>query len=267
MDVAAVPGRRKLRHDACLGLSNWLFDHGIAAQRHRAGVDGDELSDAAIRGQQRPAARVDTCRVTRRPRGITNDCRRRCRQNSVAQIAQEARSISRSNEYMPAMMRIDRFDRDRSGQAGVDKFSAFTGLGKDFIERDTISASILANSTRNCCAIRTPHNRPSGQPHSRASTATQPVTRPDGDPSGLNAIRPPYTAAFNSYVRANSAISPTSNITFSAAASRAPGTGTTSTNRLRRHEHADEGRDGQKSVHEDLYRLRILRHGDAVLCR
>jgi carboxypeptidase C (cathepsin A) len=115
---------------------------------------------------------------------------------SVEQVAQEARSFA-ANEYMPAMLRIDNLtSAERATLA--EKFSSMTGLSRDFVERNNFrvelgefNKELLRSDRRSTGRL---DSRFKGIDRDAASTG------PDMDPS-MSAIRAPYTAAFNSYVR------------------------------------------------------------------
>lgn len=115
---------------------------------------------------------------------------------SVSQIAQEARQFA-ANEYMPAMLRIDSLSAaERSSLAA--KFSSLTGVSADFLERnnfrvelDEFNKELLRSERRTAGRL---DSRFKGIDRDAAGDAT------DMDPS-MSAIRTPYTAAFNSYVR------------------------------------------------------------------
>lgn len=115
---------------------------------------------------------------------------------SVEQIAQEARQFAAS-EYMPAMLRIDNLSAtERASLAG--KYSALTGLSADFIERNNFRVEL---NEFNKELLRT-DRRTTGRLDSRFKGIDRDAAGdgPDMDPS-MSAIRTPYTAAFNSYVR------------------------------------------------------------------
>ncbi|MEO7674146.1 MAG: peptidase S10 [Pyrinomonadaceae bacterium] len=115
---------------------------------------------------------------------------------SVEQVAQEARNFS-ANEYMPAMLRIDSLtSAERSALAA--KFSSFTGLSADFIERNNFRVELGEFNKELLRSDR----RSTGRLDSRFKGIDRDAASdgPDMDPS-MSAIRTPYTAAFNSYVR------------------------------------------------------------------
>jgi len=80
----------------------------------------------------------------------------------------------------------------------LDKFSALTGLSKDFIERNNFRIELGKFNKELLRAER----RTTGRLDSRFKGIDRDAggDAPDSDPS-INAIRPPYTAAFNDYVR------------------------------------------------------------------
>ncbi len=115
---------------------------------------------------------------------------------TVEQIAQEARQFA-ANEYTPAMMRIDSLtEKERDSLA--TKYSSLTGLSKDFVERNDFRIDL---GEFNKELFRT-ERRTTGRLDSRFKGIDRDAAGdgPDSDPS-MNAIRPPYTAAFNQYVR------------------------------------------------------------------
>jgi carboxypeptidase C (cathepsin A) len=98
---------------------------------------------------------------------------------------------------MPALLKIDRLT-SAERQNLLDKFSFYTGLSKNFIEQnnfrvelDEFNKELLRNQRRT-----------TGRLDSRFTGIDRDAARdnPDFDPS-MTAIRPPYTAAFNEYVR------------------------------------------------------------------
>ena len=115
---------------------------------------------------------------------------------SVEQITQEARQFA-ANEYLPAMLRIDNLtSNERSALA--EKFAAYTGLSRDFVER----ANFRVDLSKFQKELLRSERRTAGRLDSRFKGVDRDAAgvSPDSDPS-MNAIRPPYTAAFNAYVR------------------------------------------------------------------
>lgn len=94
-------------------------------------------------------------------------------------------------------MRIDSLtEKERDSLA--TKYSSLTGLSKDFVERNDFRIDL---GEFNKELLRT-ERRTTGRLDSRFKGIDRDAAGdgPDSDPS-MNAIRPPYTAAFNQYVR------------------------------------------------------------------
>lgn len=177
------------------GLSNWLFDHGIA-------LNGIALISTVMNFQTlRFADNNDLPLVLMLPSYATTAWYHKklsptMQGKSVGQVAKEAQDFA-MNEYMPAMMRIDHLTAIEH-QSLIDKFSGFTGLSKDFVERNNFRVEL---GEFNKELLRS-ERRTTGRLDSRFKGIDRDAANdsPDGDPS-INAIRPPYTAAFNDYVR------------------------------------------------------------------
>ena len=177
------------------GLSNYLFEKGI-------GLNGILLISTVLNFQTiRFADNNDMPLVLILPSyAATAWYHKRLLPNlqakTIEQVAQEARSFA-ANEFMPAMLRIDSLSAaERTGLA--DKFSSLTGLSRDFVERnnfrvelDEFNKELLRNERRSTGRL---DSRFKGIDRDAAGDG------PDMDPS-MSAIRTPYTAAFNSYVR------------------------------------------------------------------
>ncbi len=177
------------------GLSNWLFEHGIA-------LNGVALISTVLNFQTiRFADNNDMPLVLILPSyAATAWYHKRLapamQAKSIQQIAQEARLFA-ANEFMPAMLRIDSLSASER-DALADKFAAMTGLSKDFVVRNNFRVDL---GEFNKELLRT-ERRSTGRLDSRFKGIDRDAAGdgPDSDPS-MNAIRPPYTAAFNSYVR------------------------------------------------------------------
>jgi len=114
----------------------------------------------------------------------------------VEQIAEEARKFA-ADEYMPAMLRIDSLSAaERSALAA--KYSSLTGLSTEFIEKNNFRIELDEFNKELLRGDR----RTTGRLDSRFKGIDRDAAgeSPDMDPS-MSAIRPPYTAAFNYYVR------------------------------------------------------------------
>ena len=177
------------------GLSNWLFDHGIA-------LNGISLISTVMNFQTiRFANNNDMPLVLILPSFATTAWYHKrlppaMQSKTVEKVAEEARQFA-ANEYMPAMLRIDQLT-EKERHALADKFSSLTGLSRDFIERNNFRVELEKFNKE---LLRT-ERRTTGRLDSRFKGIDRDAggDTPDSDPS-MNAIRPPYTAAFNSYVR------------------------------------------------------------------
>lgn len=177
------------------GLSNYLFEKGI-------GLNGILLISTVMNFQTiRFADNNDLPLVLILPSYATTAWYHKrlsaaMQAKSVEQVAQEARQFA-ANEFMPAMLRIDSLSTaERTALA--DRFGSLTGLSRDFIERNNFRVELgefmkelLRGERRTTGRL---DSRFKGIDRDAAGDST------DTDPS-LNAIRPPYTSAFNSYVR------------------------------------------------------------------
>ncbi len=177
------------------GLSNWLFDHGIA-------LNGIALVSTVMNFQTiRFAENNDLPLILMLPSYTATAWYHKrlspaMLANSVEQVSEAARKFS-ANEYAPAMLRIDSLTTAERNSL-LDKFSAFTGLSKDFIERNNFRVELGEFNKE----LLRHERRTTGRLDSRFKGIDRDAggDGPDSDPS-MNAIRPPYTAAFNSYVR------------------------------------------------------------------
>ena len=177
------------------GLSNWLFDHGV-------GLNGIILISTVMNFQTILFANNnDMPLVLIFPSYATTAWYHKklspAMQNKpVSQLAQEARNFA-ANEYLPAMLHIDSLspaERD----ALAEKFSSFTGLSHQYvlnnnfrIELNKFMKELLRDKRRTVGRL---DSRFTGIDRDAGGESA------GGDPS-MNAIRPPYTAAFNDYVR------------------------------------------------------------------
>lgn len=179
------------------GLSNWLFDHGIA-------LNGICLISTVMNFQTiRFADNNDMPLALILPSYATTAWYHKklapsLQSKSVAEVAKEAEDFA-MNEYVPAMMRIDRLTSSERATL-LERFSSFTGLSKDFIERNNFRVDL---GEFNKELLRS-ERRTTGRLDSRFKGIDRDAAsdNPDTDPS-IEAIRPPYTAAFNSYVRSD----------------------------------------------------------------
>lgn len=177
------------------GLSDYLFEHGI-------GLNGILLISTVMNFQTiRFADNNDLPLVTILPSYATTAWYHKrlssaMQAKSVEQVAKEARDFA-GNEYTPAMLRIDTLtDAERNNLA--DKYSQFTGLSKQYVLNNNFRVE-LGKFMKELLRDR---RRTVGRLDSRFLGIDRDAggDSADGDPS-MNAIRPPYTAAFNDYVR------------------------------------------------------------------
>lgn len=177
------------------GLSNWLFDHGIS-------LNGILLVSTVLNFQTiRFAENNDMPLVLILPSyAVTAWYHKRLspqmQSKSVEEIARESEDFA-MNEYMPALLRIDRLSA-QDKQALAEKFSRLTSLSRDFIERNNFRVE-LGEFNKELMRDR---RRTTGRLDSRFLGIDKDAAgdNAEDDPS-LTAIRPPYTATFNDYVR------------------------------------------------------------------
>ncbi|MEO8650337.1 MAG: peptidase S10 [Acidobacteriota bacterium] len=177
------------------GLSDYLFEHGI-------GLNGILLLSTVMNFQTiRFADNNDMPLVMILPSYATTAWYHKrlspqMQAKSVSQIATEARQFA-SNEFLPAMMRIDGLSPQEKS-ALAEKFSQFTGLSKDYIERNNFRIEL----SKFMKELLRDKRRSIGRLDSRFLGIDRSASgdEPDDDPS-MSAIRPPYTSAFNDYVR------------------------------------------------------------------
>lgn len=177
------------------GLSNYLFEKGIA-------LNGILLVSAVLNFQTiRFADNNDLPLVLILPSYTATAWYHKrllaaMQSKSIEQITAESRNFA-ANEYMPAMLRLDSLSgAERSALA--EKFSAYTGLSRDFVEQ----ANLRVDLGKFQKELLRSERRTAGRLDSRFKGIDRDAAgdSPDSDPS-MNAIRPPYTAAFNAYVR------------------------------------------------------------------
>lgn len=101
------------------------------------------------------------------------------------------------NEYAPAMLKIDRLSAAEK-TALLDKFSRLSGLSRDFVDYNNFRVDLDEFNKE----LLRKQRRTTGRLDSRflGFDKDSAGDGPDFDPS-MTAIRTPYTAAFNDYVR------------------------------------------------------------------
>lgn len=177
------------------GLSNHLFDRGI-------GLNGVLLVSAVLNFQSiRFADNNDLPLVLILPSYTATAWYHKrlspqMQSRSIEDITAEARRFA-ANEYAPALLRIDGLTPAEKNSL-LDKFSALTGLSKQFIDQQNFRIEL---GEFNKELLRS-ERRTTGRLDSRFKGIDRDAggNSPDTDPS-MNAIRPPYTAVFNDYVR------------------------------------------------------------------
>ena len=114
----------------------------------------------------------------------------------LKQVLEESENWA-MNEYTPALVRSDRMSANEK-QTLLDKFSSYTGLSKSFIEQNNFRVDLGAFNKE----LLRDRRRTTGRLDSRFTGIDRNAATdsPETDPS-LNAIRPPFTATFNDYVR------------------------------------------------------------------
>jgi carboxypeptidase C (cathepsin A) len=101
------------------------------------------------------------------------------------------------NEYGPAMLKIDRLSATEKASL-LDKFSRLSGLSRDFVDENNFRVDLGEFNKE----LLRKQRRSTGRLDSRflGYDKDSAGDGPDFDPS-MTAIRTPYTAVFNSYVR------------------------------------------------------------------
>lgn len=177
------------------GLSNYLFEKGV-------GLNGILLVSSVLSFQTiRFADTNDLPLALILPSYTTTAWYHKrlspqMQSKSVKEVAQEAENFV-INEYMPAMMKLDRMSAQEK-QSLAEKFSRLTGLSRDFIERNNFRVELGEFNKE----LLRDQRRTTGRLDSRFTgiDSDSAGENPETDPS-MNAIRPPYTAVFNDYVR------------------------------------------------------------------
>ncbi|MGH9947464.1 MAG: S10 family peptidase [Pyrinomonadaceae bacterium] len=177
------------------GLSDWLFDHGIA-------LNGIALISTVMNFQTiRFADNNDLPLILMLPSYTATAWYHKklssaLQSRPIDQVVEEARKFA-ATEYAPAMLKIDSLS-DSERNALAEKFGSLTGLSKDFVERNNFRVEL---GEFNKELLRS-ERRTTGRLDSRFKGIDRDAAsdNPDSDPS-INAIRPPYTSAFNGYVR------------------------------------------------------------------
>ncbi len=114
----------------------------------------------------------------------------------LKQVLNEAENWAMT-EYASALLKSDRMSA-REKQSLLDKFSSYTGLSKTFVEQNNFRVDLSAFNKE----LLRDQRRTTGRLDSRFTGIDRNAATdsPETDPS-MNAIRTPYTAVFNDYVR------------------------------------------------------------------
>jgi carboxypeptidase C (cathepsin A) len=177
------------------GLSNYLFDKGIS-------LNGILLISTVMNFQTlRFANNNDLPLILILPSYATTAWYHKklppaMLKKSVKDVAQEAENFA-MNEYAPAMMRIDHLSANEKEDL-LGKLNSYTGLSKIYLENNNFRVELDKFNKE----LLRDQRRTTGRLDSRFTGIDRDAggDTPDSDPS-INAIRPPYTATFNDYVR------------------------------------------------------------------
>ena len=114
----------------------------------------------------------------------------------LREVLRESENFA-TNEYAPAMLKIDRLSAAEK-TALLDKFSRLSGLSRDFVDYNNFRVDLGEFNKE----LLRKQRRSTGRLDSRfvGFDRDSAGEGPDFDPS-MTAIRTPYTAAFNDYVR------------------------------------------------------------------
>lgn len=177
------------------GLSNHLFERGIA-------LNGILLVSTVMNFQSiRFADNNDLPLILIFPsytatawyhKQLPSDLQNR----PLREVLREAEAFA-TNEYGPAMLRIDRLSAAEKS-ALLDKFSRYTGLSRDFVDENNFRVELGEFNKE----LLRKQRRTTGRLDSRFLGFDKDSVGdgPNFDPS-MTAIRTPYTAVFNDYVR------------------------------------------------------------------
>lgn len=114
----------------------------------------------------------------------------------LREVLRESENFA-TNEFAPAMLKIDRLSAGEKA-ALLDKFSRYSGLSRDFVDENNFRVDLGEFNKE----LLRKQRRTTGRLDSRfiGFDKDSAGDGPDFDPS-MTAIRTPYTAVFNDYVR------------------------------------------------------------------
>jgi carboxypeptidase C (cathepsin A) len=177
------------------GLSNHLFERGI-------GLNGILLVSSVLNFQTIrfaegndvtyplifPSYTATAWYHKRLPAGLQS--------KPLKQVLEESENWA-MNEYAPALIRSDRMSQTER-QSLAERFSNYSGLNRAFVEQSNFRVDLDAFNKE----LLRDQRRTTGRLDSRFTGIDRNAATdgPETDPS-MNAIRPPYTATFNDYVR------------------------------------------------------------------
>ncbi len=177
------------------GLSNWLFEHGV-------GLSGVCLISTVLNFQTiRFADNNDLPLVLIFPSYAATAWYHKklpaaWQSRPLSDVLRTAEDFA-TNEYAPAMLKLDRLSATERRSLAA-KYSSLSGLSQTFVENNNFRVE-LGKFNKELLRER---RRTTGRLDSRFLGFDKDAggDGPDSDPS-MDAIRPPYTAAFNDYVR------------------------------------------------------------------
>lgn len=177
------------------GLSNHLFERGIA-------VNGILLISTVLNFQSiRFADNNDLPLILIFPSYTATAWYHKqlpadLQSKSLRDVLKESEAFA-TNEFAPAMLKIDRLSAADKA-ALLDKFSRYSGLSRDFVDENNFRVDLGEFNKE----LLRKQRRTTGRLDSRFIGFDKDSSGdgPDFDPS-MTAIRTPYTAVFNDYVR------------------------------------------------------------------
>ena len=177
------------------GLSEWLVNHGIALNGVVlvSTILNFETADWSTANDLPYALLVPTYTATAwYHKKLTTDLQ----QGTLAKAVDDSKRWVMS-DYLLALAKGDQLSADEYRQT-AERLARFTGLDRKYVEQSNLRIDLGRFQKE----LLRDQNRTVGRLDTRFKgiDAVQGAERPDFDPS-MAAIRPPYTAAFNDYVR------------------------------------------------------------------
>jgi len=242
------------------GLSNYLFEHGIA-------LNGIALVSTVMNFQSiRFADNNDLPLVLIFPSYASTAWYHKklspeWQSRPLRELLEAAENFAVA-EYAPAMLKIDRLSAAEK-QSLLDKFSSLTGLSKTFVEQNNFRID-LGEFNKELLRDR---RRTTGRLDSRflGYDRDSASDGPEFDPS-MTAIRTPFTATFNDYVRRELGFKSDMEYYILGGGISSPWNWNTN-NAYADTSGALSSAMRKKSVHEGVRCKRLLRYGDPVFRR